>query len=61
MEGNDEARSKDDCGSSSVEMDLNESNFQENDETLSDGETYNEYPSLVFLVTFTVYLVGTKH
>eukprot|EP00256_Glycine_max_P028726 XP_003555353.1 ras guanine nucleotide exchange factor L isoform X2 [Glycine max] len=36
MEGNDEARYKDDC-SSSVEMDLYESNFQENDETLSDG------------------------
>ncbi|XP_052730169.1 uncharacterized protein LOC108325922 isoform X2 [Vigna angularis] len=37
MEGNDEARCKDDCSSSSVEMDLNESNFQENDETLSEG------------------------
>lgn len=42
MEGNDEARYKDDC-SSSVEMDLYESNFQENDETLSDGEAYNAF------------------
>jgi len=39
MDGNDKARCKDDC-SSSVEMDLYESNFQENDETLSDGEAY---------------------
>lgn len=61
MEGNDEARCKDDCSSSSVEMDLNESNFQENDETISEGEAYNEYPSLDYLLTFMVYLVGTKH
>ncbi|KAK7357416.1 hypothetical protein VNO80_16701 [Phaseolus coccineus] len=43
MEGNDEARCKDDCSSSSVEMDLNESNFQENDETISEGP--NHIPS----------------
>ncbi|RDX60474.1 Mitogen-activated protein kinase kinase kinase 1 [Mucuna pruriens] len=35
MEGNDGTRCKDDCSSSSVEMDLYESSFQENDETLS--------------------------
>ncbi|XP_027365180.1 uncharacterized protein LOC113872105 [Abrus precatorius] len=37
MEGNDGARCKDDCGSSSVEMDVYESSFQENGEAVSHG------------------------
>lgn len=38
MEGNDGDRCKDNYSSSSVEMDVYESNLQENEETFSHGE-----------------------
>ncbi|XP_020233564.1 uncharacterized protein LOC109813724 isoform X1 [Cajanus cajan] len=47
MEGNDGARCKDDCSSSSVEMDLYENSFHENDETLSDNSPHNIISSMV--------------
>jgi hypothetical protein len=57
MEGNDGDRCKDNYSSSSVEMDVYESNLQENEETFSHGEaTFHLFPSpspfLLWMVKF---------
>jgi hypothetical protein len=46
MEGNDGDRCKDNYSSSSVEMDVYESNLQENEETFSHGEATFPFVSL---------------